>query len=44
MMVEKFEEDKIALAVSKAWSLWVNQNEIRHGGGGKTSWNWCSRL
>lgn len=32
MMVEKFEEDKIALAVSMAWSLWVNRNEIQHGG------------
>lgn len=32
MMVEKFEEDKIALAVSMAWSLWVNRSEIQHGG------------
>ena len=31
-MNESFDEEKVAMLVTIAWSMWSNQNEVRHGG------------
>ncbi|KAL0016523.1 hypothetical protein SO802_003592 [Lithocarpus litseifolius] len=36
IMVEEFDEDKVATVVTIAWSIWANHNEVRHGGIKKT--------
>ena len=36
MMLEKYEEDKLATVVTIAWVIWTNRNEVRHGGTKKT--------
>nr|POF03737.1 putative ribonuclease h protein [Quercus suber] len=35
-MIEAFEEEKVALVVTIAWSLWSNRNSVRHGSPKKT--------
>ena len=37
LMIESFDEDKVALVVTVAWVLWSNRNEIRHGAERKSS-------
>ena len=32
MMLEEYDEDKIAVVVTIAWSMWTNRNEVRYGG------------
>ena len=32
LMIESFDEEKVALVVTIAWSMWSNRNEVRHGG------------
>nr|POE69120.1 hypothetical protein CFP56_69218 [Quercus suber] len=36
LMIEAFEEEKVALVVTIAWSLWSNRNSVRHRGLRKT--------
>ncbi|KAL0001682.1 hypothetical protein SO802_015463 [Lithocarpus litseifolius] len=36
LMIESFDEEKVALVVTIAWSLWSNRNSVRHGGTRKT--------
>ncbi|XP_065636023.1 uncharacterized protein LOC111983043 isoform X1 [Quercus suber] len=36
MMLEEYDEDKVATVVTIAWSIWANRNEVRHGGTKKT--------
>ncbi|KAL0010030.1 hypothetical protein SO802_005138 [Lithocarpus litseifolius] len=36
MMIEEYDEDKMATVVTIAWSIWANRNEVRHGGIKKT--------
>ena len=31
-MIESFDEERVALVVTIAWSMWSNRNEVRHGG------------
>ena len=32
MLLDAYDEDKVAMVVTIAWSIWSNQNEVRHGG------------
>lgn len=36
LMIESFDEEKVALVVTIAWSLWSNRNSVRHWGTRKT--------
>ena len=36
MMLEEYEEDKLAMVVTIAWVMWTNHNEVRHSGTKKT--------
>lgn len=36
LMIESFDEEKVALVVTIAWPLWSNRNLVRHGGTRKT--------
>ncbi|KAK9992106.1 hypothetical protein SO802_027091 [Lithocarpus litseifolius] len=36
MMIEEYDEDKVATVVTIAWSIWANRNEVRQGGIKKT--------
>ena len=37
MMLEGYDEDKMATVVTVAWSIWTNRNEVHHSGIKKTS-------
>ena len=36
LTLEVYDEDKVAMVVTIAWSIWIGRNEVRHGGTKKT--------
>lgn len=36
LMPDSYDEDKVAMVVTIAWSIWFNRNEVRHRGSKKS--------
>lgn len=46
VMVVKWSNEDVALAIAIVWALWTDRNEIRHGGlkkNGKQIFHWCTQ-